>query len=345
MARNISRRSVIGGVASMTTAGMLFPARAQQDTIAAIYEAAKKEGKVVFFSSNDVKPNQESAKLFAQKYPGIAVEAFKIEPGPAIERIISEATSGRQSADVVDSPISYTPLLMNRDLVVSYPFDKVFGIPNEDLLFGNRAIHSYNLDVPIAFNTNMAKAADFAGGWDSITDPKWRGKFLLEARGIVFPLLTLAWGEERAFALLQKLIDNKPIIIKGGTPTIEALAGGQGAVAVGTYGGRVLQYQKEGAPVDWARVGPIPAMIYSQMVVKGAPHPNAALLWAAWTSTPEHLGELYKHHYFGRLRGPNISPLGKEMQAAGAQIVFESTDANEMQRLLAKAGAMIGGLR
>ena len=107
----------------------------------------------------------------------------------------------------------------------------------------------------------------------------------------------------------------------------------------------MLQYQKEGAPVDWARVGPIPAMIYSQMVVKGAPHPNAALLWAYWTSTPEHLGELYKHHYFGRLRGPTISPLGKAMRDAGVEIVFETTDAAKLQLLLAKAGAMIGGLK
>ncbi len=320
------------------------PARAQ-DTIQSIYEAAKNEGKVSFFTSNDVKPNQESAKRFAQKFPGIAVEAYKIEPGPAMERIIGESTAGRLTVDVVDSPVSYTPLLMNRGLVEPYPYDKVFGIPTEDLLFEGRSIHSYNLDVPIAFNTNMAKAGDFAGGWDSIADPKWRGKFLLEARGIVFPLLALTWGEERAYALLKKLVDNKPIIIKGGTPTIEALAGGQGAVAIGTYGGRVLQYQKEGAPVDWARVGPIPAMIYQQMVIKGAPHPNAARLWAWWTSTPEHREELYKHHYFGRLRGPNVSPLGKMMQEAKAEIVFESTDANEMQRLLAKAGAMIGGLK
>ena len=41
------------------------PAHAQ-DTIQSIYEVAKKEGKVAFFSSNDMKPNQESAKRFAK---------------------------------------------------------------------------------------------------------------------------------------------------------------------------------------------------------------------------------------------------------------------------------------
>ena len=156
-----SRRELVGGLAALGAAAP-FTSAGAADTVQSIYEAAKKEGKVVFLSSNDVKPNQESAKRFAQKFPGIAVEAFKIEPGPAIERIIGEASANRQSTDVVDSPISYTPLLMNRDLVVSYPFDSVFGIPKEDLLFNNRAIHSYNLDVPIAFNTTMAKASDFA---------------------------------------------------------------------------------------------------------------------------------------------------------------------------------------
>ena len=166
MAQHFSRRLMVRSIAALG-ACTAFDAFAQ-DTIASIYEAAKKEGKVTFFSSNDVKPNQESAKRFAKRFPGIEVEAFKIEPGPAIERIISETSSGRQSADVVDSPISYTPLLMNRDLVVAFPYDKVFGVPSEDLLFGNRAVHSYNLDVPIAFNTTMAKASDFAGGWDAV---------------------------------------------------------------------------------------------------------------------------------------------------------------------------------
>ena len=71
---------------------------------------------------------------------------------------------------------------MNRELVVAFPYDKAFGLPSEDLLFGDRAVHSYNLDVPIAFNATMAKASDFAGDWEAIADPKWRGKFLLEAR-------------------------------------------------------------------------------------------------------------------------------------------------------------------
>ena len=232
-----NRRQFLGGAAALAT-GAALPARAAEDTLQSVYEGAKKEGKVVFWSSNDVAVSQASAKRFAEKFPGIAVEAYKIEPGPAIERIIGETTANRLSADVVDSPISYTKLLFDRDLAISYPWEKVFGLDKDSILFDGRALYCYNLDVPIAFNTQMAKASDFKS-WDDLLDPKWSGKILLEARGIEFPLLALAWGEEKAYAYLQKLLANKPIIIKGGTPTIEALAGGQGAVALGTYGGRV----------------------------------------------------------------------------------------------------------
>ncbi len=334
----LSRRDALAGLAALAAA----PARADDETLQSVYEGAKKEGKVVFWSSNDVIANQNSAKRLALRFPGVEVEAYKIEPGPAIERIIGESEAGRLSCDVVDAPISYTQLLFDRGLAISYPWEKVFGIDKDSVLFDGRAVYTYNLDVPIAYNTTLAKESDFKS-WEDLLDPKWSGKVLLEGRGIVFPLLALAWGEDKTFAYLAKLLANKPIIIKGGTPTIEALAGGQGAVAVGTYGGRVLQYRMDGAPVEWARVGPIPAMIYVQMALKGAPHPNASKLWNWWTTTPEHQEELYKHHYFGRLTGPNISPLGKMMKDANLQVVVETTDSKEMQRLLVKAGGMISG--
>lgn len=340
-----TRRHVAAGLAALGLSPFTpDAARAEEETLQSIYEGARKEGKVVFWSSNDVIASNNSAKRFAAKFPGIQVEAYKIEPGPAIERIIGESSAGRLTCDVVDSPISYTQLLFDRGLALSYPWEKVFGVDKESVLFDGRALYCYNLDVPIAYNTQLAKASDIKS-WDDLLDPKWSGKILLEARGIVFPLLTLAWGEDKTFDYLRKLLANKPIIIKGGTPTIEALAGGQGAIAVGTYGGRVLQFQQEGAPVEWARVGPVPAMIYVQMALKGAPHPNASKLWNWWTVTADHQEELYKHHRFGRLTGPNMSPLGKMMKDANLQIVIETQDSAEMQRLLVKAGGVIGGLK
>ena len=262
----------------------------------------------------------------------------------AMERIIGESGAGRLSCDVTDGPVAYTQLLFDRGLALSYPWADVFGIDPGDVLFEGRALYAYNLDCPIAYNTNLVQPGEIKS-WEELTAPKWSGKVLLEARGIVFPLLALAWGEDKAFDYLKRLVANKPLIIKGGTQTLESLAGGQGAVAVGGYGGRVEQFKDEGAPVEWARVSPVPAMIYTHMALKGAPHPNAALLWNAWSIGKEHLDALYARQRNGRLSGSKISPLGQKMQGAGLEIVYETGNAAEMQTLLVRAGAAIGGLK
>lgn len=338
----LTRRAALAGAAAGALPTL---SRAQKaDALQAVYEGAKKEGKVVYFTSNDTDVSRESAKSFAKKYPGIEVEAYKIEPGPAMERIIGESGAGRLSCDVTDGPIAYTQLLFDRGLAVAYPWAEVFGLDAGDVLFGGRALYAYNLDCPIAYNTNLVKPGEITS-WEELATPKWSGKVLLEARGIVFPLLALAWGEDKAYDYLKRLVANKPLIVKGGTQSLEALAGGQGHVAVGGYGGRVEQFRKEGAPLDWARVSPVPAMIYTHLALKGAPHPNAALLWNAWTIGKEHLAALYAIQSFGRLGGPNISPLGQTMRDAGLTVVYETEDAAEMQRLLVKAGATIGGLK
>jgi iron(III) transport system substrate-binding protein len=337
-------RGTVFHLALLCAAMLVSRSAAAQDTVPSLYDAAKKEGKLVFLSSQDVKTNDAIAAKFNAIYPGIQVQSFKIEPGPAIERIVTESQAGRMSADDVDTSLAYTPQLFDRGLVEAYPWEKVFGLDPELVMFDDRAVVQLNLDVPIVYNTDMVKTGEIKS-WDDLAAAKYRGKLILEARGLAFQLLAVKWGEARSFDYLGKLLANQPIIIKGGTPTIEALAGGQGAVAIGTYGGRAIQFAEQGAPVDWARVGPIPAMTYVVMPLKGAPHPNAARLWAAFYTTREAQEALYAGMRFGMLTGKETDPHGMEIRKAGLDIIHEPPSIAENQRLLEKAGAAIGGLK
>jgi len=92
---------------------------------------------------------------------------------------------------------------------------------------GGRALRFFELDTPIAYNSTMAAAGDFKS-WDSLLDEKWRGKLLLEVRGLPFPILAEAWGEDRTFTFLKKLLTLDPVIIRGATPEMEALGGRAG---------------------------------------------------------------------------------------------------------------------
>ena len=74
----ISRRSVLAG-AGAVFAGAAFSTRVMADAppaeavTPALIEAARKEGKVIYYTSTDLPVAEKLAKAFETKYPGIAV--------------------------------------------------------------------------------------------------------------------------------------------------------------------------------------------------------------------------------------------------------------------------------
>ncbi len=119
-----------------------------QDTAQSLYEAARREGKVVVWTALDVSLHKKVAAKFNAKYPDIAVEAFKIFPGPAIERLITEAKGGKINVDIIDPNIAFLPLLFDRGFAEPYPYDKVFGIDPQRLLFDRRDDRHWALRHP-----------------------------------------------------------------------------------------------------------------------------------------------------------------------------------------------------
>ena len=317
---------------------------AAEDTPARLYEAAKKEGKISIWSSLETSLHQKQWESFSKKYPGIQIEAFRIQPGPAIERAIAEARAGKQTVDIMDTNSGYLQLLFDRDLVKPYDWEKVFDLPRSAVLYESRVIQIGHYDLPIAYNTSLVKA-DELKSWDDLTNPKWKGKLLLEARGFGLSILAQDWGIDKTVGYIKKLLDNKPIITKGASPTADGLAGGQGSVAVGALAARLSLFKQQGAPVDWARVGPIPAQVVTVFPVEGAPHPNAAKLWAAWWATPEAQKIFYDEQSYGLLSGPTANPRGKELEKLGLPIVFETADVEQGRRNLEMVAKAIDGLQ
>src|SRR3954463_16032434 len=78
-ARKLSRRDILQGPAALAT-GAVFasPVRAQTPEPVAItpdlVEAAKKEGKLILYSSMDLPVGEKLGKAFEAAYPGVAVQ-------------------------------------------------------------------------------------------------------------------------------------------------------------------------------------------------------------------------------------------------------------------------------
>ena len=318
------------------------PAKAQTgEAWDTLYAAAKKEGKLSVWSSRDVPVNQAVAKLFTKRFPGIELEIFKILPAAAIERLVSERRGGRPGGDIIDPNISFMPLLLDRDFADQVDYAR-YGVAADEILFDSRAAVIGHYDQPLSYNTTLVKPGDFKS-WDDLLDPRWSGKLIVEGFAYSFGMLASKWGEEKMTAYVQKLLANKPIIATSPTNAAEALAGGQGAIAIGTYASRTEINREAGAPVAWARLGAIPAQRVVNVVIKGGPNPNAARLWSAWWTTPEAQKEFYAVQRYGKIVGPSLSPRGEEVQKLGLEVVLESLDVANGIRLLEKASRMITG--
>ena len=306
-----------------------------------LYQAAKAEKKVVYLGAPDVRVMQSINAEFVKKFPGIELEMTKLQPAAAIDRVVSGRAARRNDVDFIDTPLGYLPLLFSRDLVEPFDWTGKLGVDPALSLFDGRAVVAWDIDFPISYNTQSVKADDLRS-WEDLTNPRWRGKLLLDPRGLAFAVLALKWGEERTETFIKAIMANNPIIVSGSTAIIEALAGGQGWIAIGPYGGPVLKSKAEGAPIDVALVGPVPVMMESAIILKDAPHPNATRLWVSFLTSAVAQDLLYRGQGLGMVHGPVLSPLGQLYRKAGLEIVVESTDPAQMQRLVSMASSAIG---
>jgi iron(III) transport system substrate-binding protein len=317
--------------------------------IAQLYNAARKEGRVVIWGPTDAIVYQRMQEALDKQYPGIKIESFESIPEPLVQRIIAESQAGKPAAvDVIQSgSLRALRPLIDRDMLAPYPgWEQVFGL---DAVYANqRFVGGYNLTLPIAYNTKTVSAQEAPRTWEDLADPKWKGrKIIIEARLVPFAMLGTEWGKGKAIELTKKILSQQPLIVQGGTTVANALAGGQVSIAVGTYAFTIEGLKKQGAAVDWVAVSPLPVLTSAEGVLKTAPHPNAGRFFAGWMGTAE--GQKIRYAARGQAMEVGRNAIGNVAERIRSQkpaIILETdkTFASilEIQREL---GKLLGALR
>src|SRR5436190_16425525 len=126
----------IAKLLAIATASTAFAAAAQvpagypasyADTIA----AAKKEGKVVVYSTTDTAAAGFLTKDFQALYPGISVEYNDMNSTEVYNRFISEKAAGAGSADVLwSSSMDLQIKLVNEGGALAYASPEIAGLPS-----------------------------------------------------------------------------------------------------------------------------------------------------------------------------------------------------------------------
>ena len=199
--QKLSRRDILKSSLKGSTAlalGTVFAsvARAAAPPAEAItpqlIEAAKKEGKVVWYTSIDLSVSEKIAAAFREKFGGIEVRVERTGAERVFQRIGQEYASNVHAVDVANSSDAAHLLAWKRQgiLLPYVPEDvaKHYKPEHRDAdgtFAGFRATLS-----PIAYNTKLVKAEDAPKSFADLLDPKWKGKIVKAHPGYSGTILT-----------------------------------------------------------------------------------------------------------------------------------------------------------
>ena len=258
---------------------------------ARVVDAAKKEGKVVWYTSLVLPSAEKVAKLFEAAYPGIKVEVHRTGSERILQRLMQELQANIKNADVVHtSDAGHFVLLKERKLLSKYTPAGVDAFPagfkdKDGYYFGLRATVN-----AIVYNTKAVPAAEAPKTWKDLLDPKWKGKLVTAHPGYSGVIAThvLALSQLYGWDYFKQLAQNRVMIKQSAADPSTVVASGERVVAVN--GGEYSAYQlkKKGNPIDivYPKEG-VSLVVSPTAITAFAPHPNAARLFTDFTFSRE----------------------------------------------------------
>src|SRR6476619_7199987 len=96
-----------------------------------LYEGAKKEGKLMWYTSLTGGPNTDAPKVFEAKYPGIQVEVYRGDSDALIARIVQEAQAKRYIVDTVETTFPILKVMQEYKLLAPYGSPHLAAYPDE----------------------------------------------------------------------------------------------------------------------------------------------------------------------------------------------------------------------
>ena len=173
----ITRRGVLTTAAATLAASRGF---AQTDDLQPIYEAAKKEGRLTWYSGF---LNQticaRIGNAFSQKWPGITVDANKTTSQVAFQRLLQDMKGGRIESDVFSSTdLSHMAYLQSKKLLIDFKAPSAAGLVPalRDLDPKGNYYPGWVGVGAIGYNTGKVSAAEAPADWSDLADPRWKDK-------------------------------------------------------------------------------------------------------------------------------------------------------------------------
>jgi iron(III) transport system substrate-binding protein len=256
-----------------------------------LMQAAKKEGKVAWYTSLALPSSTAIAHAFRTRYSGIDVEVHRTGSERVLQRVMQEASAGIRNVDVIHtSDAGHFVLLKQKGMLLKYtprgvePFPAGFK-DKDGFYFGMRATLSV-----IAYNPKLVAEKDAPKTWKDLLNPKWKGKMVTAHPGYSGIIMThvLALVNLYGWDYFRDLAKNSLHIVQSANDPAGVVASGERPI--GVNGSEYFYYktQKQGNPIQivYPKEG-IPLVVSPVAIAKDAPHANAAKLFSEFIFAKE----------------------------------------------------------
>jgi iron(III) transport system substrate-binding protein len=309
--RRWTRREVLKTSTSVA-AGVLFaePTRAAAppptSVTPALIEAARKEGKVSYYSALELNVAEQLGKAFEAKYPGIAVRVERSGAERIFQRISQEQASGINAVDVANStdPAHYLDWKAKDWLAPYVPDDVARHFPADQVDPDGMYATSCGWIEVIGYNTNLVKPEEAPKSYADLLDPKWQGKIVKAHPGYSGAIMTATFvlARELGWSYFERLAQQKVLQVQSAADPPKKLLLGERAVMADGNDYNLLLLKDQGKPVEavYATEGS-PLIIVPSGVFRNAPNPNAARLFQSFFFSAEGqqlLVDNYAHRSF-----------------------------------------------
>ena len=291
----LSRRSILTAIAACVAVDR---AHAEAGDLQTIYEAAKKEGQVTWYSGFlDQTICAQIGNAFSKKWPGITVNATKTTSQVAFQRLLQDMKGGRIESDIFSSTdLSHMAFLQKKNLLIHFDPPNAAGLvpalrtldPKGDYYPGWLGVGA------IGFNTTKLAAAEAPQDWAGLADPKWKDKetFGSPVYSGVVGNWTVAMTKLYGWDFFKKLNALNPLIGRSFDDSITVLNSGERVVGLVNIAA-VARNAAKGNPlaINYPTSGTL-VVPSATTIIAGCKSPNAAKLFLDFACGPEYSGIL-----------------------------------------------------
>lgn len=279
--------SVAWGQAGTNVAELAKYSRTDREKV--LYEGAKKEGKLVWYTS--LVPSKDIAKIFEAKYPGVTVEVYRAGGIELTNKALSEHKARRHIVDTIEATPGSLMILRDEQFFAPYTSPHLKNYPDSAKEKAKNGLVYWTTDresyIGLAYNKNATKGLELPKSFDELLKPALKGKMAIsndESSARQFG--AMVWSKSDSF--IRKL-RGQEITLHGasGPGFSQLIVSGEVALSFVGFSTNVAHAAKNGSPVAWHALDLAVANAGGVGVSANAAHPHGALLLTDFLIGPD----------------------------------------------------------